>query len=210
MPVPTGIVSWWPGEGTAQDFGGNNRGTLQGGFSFVPGMVALTFNFDGSTGYVNVPDSSSLHSIARTVSVEMWAKPEAIAAGTLAYMYSRRNPLTSENFSIYTLADGTFGVLLRSTTNTGSKFESSPAVVTFGTMQNIAATANTNTSAVRAYVNGTLIPLTNVFGSSSFGGTFSSVQHLYIGRRQDPSIEVWAELPTTKENWKRLASMELS
>jgi hypothetical protein len=191
--VPAGIVSWWPGERGTQDFSGNNRGTFLGAASFVPGKVALGFNFDGSSGYVNIPDSSSLHSITKTISVEMWTLPKAILANAVVgYLYSRRNPLTSESFSVYVLADGTLGVLLRtssSTTQTGSKFESVPGVIKFGKLQHIAATADTNTSTVRAYVNGTAISLINVFGPSSFSGTFSPVTNLYIGRRQDVSVE---------------------
>ncbi len=159
---------------------------------FVPGKVALGFNFDGSTGYVNVPDSSSLHSIAKTVAVEMWATPKTLPAGSAVYLYSRRNPLTSESFSIYILADGTLGILLRtssSTTQTGSKFESVPGIVKFGKLQHLAATAHTNTSIVRAYVNGNAVSLVNVFGPSSFSGTFSPVTHLYIGRREDVNVE---------------------
>lgn len=192
VPVPKGIVSWWPGENGPQDFSGNNRGTLQGGVAFVPGEVALGFNFDGSTGYVNVPDSSSLHSITKTVSVEMWTKPQTLAAGSTVYLYSRRDPLISENFNVFMLADGTLGVLLRTTsspTTSGSKFESAPGVVKFGTLQHIAATANTNTSVVQAFVNGVAVPLVNVFGPSSFSGTLSTVHHLYIGRREDVSVE---------------------
>lgn len=187
--VPNGIVSWWAGENGPQDLSGNNRGALQGGVTFAPGKVALGFNFDGSTGYVNVPDSSSLHSIANTVSVEMWATPKTISD---SYLYSRRDPMTSENFSVFILADGTLGILLRtssSTTQTGSKFESVPGIVKFGKLQHIAATADTNTSTVRAYVNGSGVSLVNVFGPSYFSGTFSPVTQLYIGRRQDVSVE---------------------
>jgi hypothetical protein len=190
--VPKGIISWWAGENGTQDFSGNNRGAVQGGVTFVPGKVALGFNFDGSTGYVNVPDSSSLHSIAKTVTVEMWATPKTIPAGSAVYLYSRRDPLTSESFSVYILADGTLGVLLRtssSPTQTGSKFESVPGIVKFGKLQHVAATADTNTSIVRAYMNGSPVSLVNVFGPSSFSGTFSPVTHLYIGRREDVSVK---------------------
>jgi hypothetical protein len=176
--VPKGLVSWWPGENNGQDAYGNNRGTVLGGVTYAPSEVALGFNLDGSTGYVNVPNSGSLSSIKRTVSVEMWALPKPLPSGTWAYMYSRRNPIYSESFSVYISADGALGVLLRTTsspTQTGSKFESSPGAVTFGQMQHIAATANTNTSVVAAYADGVAVPLTVVYGPSTFSGTFSAV-----------------------------------
>jgi hypothetical protein len=123
----------------------------------------------------------------------MWATPKTISASAgWGYLYSHRDPLTSENFSTYVMADGTLGILLRtssSTTQTGSKFESVPGIIKIGKLQHLAATADTNTSTVRAYVNGVVVPVVNVFGPSSFSGTFSPVTHLYIGRRQDVSVE---------------------
>ena len=190
--VPSGMVSWWPGEKTGQDVYGNNRGTVTGGVTFTPAEVALGFNLDGSTGYINVPNSSSLSGIQRTVSVEMWASPRSLPAGSSGYLFSRRNPLLSESFSIYIRDDGTLGVLLRTTsspTETGSKFESAPGAVTFGKVQHIAATADTNTSTVAAYINGVVVPLFVVYGPSDFSGTFAAVPYLYLGRRQAASVE---------------------
>ena len=55
-PPPSGLVSWWPGEGNANDIMGNNNGFLQGGMSFTAGEVGQAFNFDGTSGYVSIPD----------------------------------------------------------------------------------------------------------------------------------------------------------
>lgn len=190
--VPPGIVSWWKGEDNALDAEGTNPGVLQGGVTFGLGEVGQAFYLDGSTGYVDVPDSSSLQAIATTVTVEMWAQPQALPSGGYAYLYARRDPLTSESFSVYILDDGTLTVLLRTTTSpteTGSKFASGPGAVTFGKMQHIAATANLSTSGVSAYVNGVGVPLTVVYGPTTLGGTFSPVTNLYLGRREDPSVE---------------------
>jgi sugar lactone lactonase YvrE len=54
---PVGLVSWYRGEGNASDFTGNNPGVLNGGVSFVSGKVGQAFSFDGSTGYVRLPDN---------------------------------------------------------------------------------------------------------------------------------------------------------
>jgi len=189
-PVPPGIVSWWKGEGNALDAEGANPGTVEGGVTFLLGKVGEAFYFDGSTGYVNVPDSSSLQAISTTISVEMWVQPTVPSSG--GYLYARRDPLTSENFSVYVLNDGTLTVLLRSTTSpteTGSKFTSAPGAVAFGQVQHIAATADLTTSSVNAYVNGVAVPLSVVYGPATLGGTFSPVTHLYLGRREDPSVE---------------------
>ena len=192
VPAPIGIVSWWKGEDNALDQYGANPGTLQGGVTFGPGEVGQAFYLDGSTGYVNVPDSATLQAITATATVEMWAQPQALPSGGSAYLYARRDPLTSENFSVYILDDGTLTVLLRTTTSpttTGSKFASAPGAVMFGKMQHLAVAANLTASSVNAYVNGVAVPLTVVYGPGTLGGTFFPVTNLYLGRREDASVE---------------------
>jgi len=49
------MVSWWPGDGNANDIQGSNNGTLQGPVTFTPGIVGQAFNFNGS-GYVDATD----------------------------------------------------------------------------------------------------------------------------------------------------------
>ena len=36
---PSGLVSWWPGDGNALDIIGPNHGTLLNGTTYAPGMV---------------------------------------------------------------------------------------------------------------------------------------------------------------------------
>ncbi|HXJ58843.1 MAG TPA: PA14 domain-containing protein [Verrucomicrobiae bacterium] len=56
--TPTaGLVSWWPGEGSAEDIAGGHPGVLMSGVTFVPGKVGQAFNFDGVSSYVRLPDN---------------------------------------------------------------------------------------------------------------------------------------------------------
>ena len=76
-PPPSGVVSWWPGDGNADDIVGPNHGQLFGGATFVPGFVGQAFKFDGTDGYfqstaINLPLASS----DRTL--EMWVKLDSI------------------------------------------------------------------------------------------------------------------------------------
>lgn len=43
------MVSWWPGDGNANDIIGGNHGTLQNGANFASGMVGQAFSFSGIT-----------------------------------------------------------------------------------------------------------------------------------------------------------------
>src|SRR3954469_21186397 len=58
---PTGLIGWWPGEANANDIIGTNNGVLQGGATAsAVGMVNSAFNFDGTNGFVQIPDSAVL------------------------------------------------------------------------------------------------------------------------------------------------------
>ena len=80
---PAGLVGWWPGEGNANDIVSTNNGTLEGGASFVSGEVGQAFGFDGSTGYVQVPDSDLWAFGTNSFTVELWANFNAVPPGSL-------------------------------------------------------------------------------------------------------------------------------
>ena len=61
QPTPNGLVSWWPGDGSGADLVGTNHGILQGGVSASAlAWVDSGFSFDGTNGFVQVPDSVAL------------------------------------------------------------------------------------------------------------------------------------------------------
>jgi hypothetical protein len=63
--TPTaGLVSWWPGEGSAEDIAGGHPGVLMSGVTFVPGKVGQAFNFDGVSSYVRLPDNCFPYPVA--------------------------------------------------------------------------------------------------------------------------------------------------
>jgi hypothetical protein len=53
----TSLTSLYRGEGNTNDTIGAHNGTAVGGVTFVPGKVGQAFNFDGSTGVVNLPNN---------------------------------------------------------------------------------------------------------------------------------------------------------
>src|SRR5436190_22648887 len=60
-PAGSGIVGWWPAEGSGADIAGTNNGSLQGGASAsATGLVGTAFSFDGTNGYVQIPNSAVL------------------------------------------------------------------------------------------------------------------------------------------------------
>ncbi|MBI2912643.1 MAG: LamG domain-containing protein [Chloroflexi bacterium] len=78
-PTPSGLVSWWPGEGNANDIWDANPGTLMGGAGFASGIVGQAFNLDGVDDYVEIADSASFDMASFTL--EAWIKTDDAGAG---------------------------------------------------------------------------------------------------------------------------------
>jgi uncharacterized repeat protein (TIGR01451 family) len=65
---PTGVVSWWPGDGHPADIAGSSHGTLVGSVGYAAGEVGQAFDFSG--GRVDVPGVGDPG--ASPFSVEFW------------------------------------------------------------------------------------------------------------------------------------------
>ena len=59
--LPSGLVSWWPGDGNTIDIIGNNNGILENGAAFGAGRFDLAFKLDGVNDFVMVPHNPSLN-----------------------------------------------------------------------------------------------------------------------------------------------------
>ena len=80
---PSGLVSWWPGDGSTGDIIGTADGTLVGDATFASGLVGQGFSFDGA-GYVTMPDAANLN-ITGDVTIDLWAS--STATGTLRELF---------------------------------------------------------------------------------------------------------------------------
>ena len=75
-PAPSGLVGWWQGEGDANDNAGTNNGSLSGsGATYATGKVGQGFHFDGTNGYVQIPDSAALKPANVTIEAWVWLDP---------------------------------------------------------------------------------------------------------------------------------------
>jgi len=70
VDLPSGLLSWYRGEGNADDFHGSHEGTLQGGTAFATGVVGQAFSFDGLDDYVDLGSWFNLQAFT----IGMWVK----------------------------------------------------------------------------------------------------------------------------------------
>lgn len=121
VQAPSGLMSWWPGEGDASDLVGSNHGTLVNGADFAAGRVGQAFSFDGVDDYVDMGDV--LDVIGPELSIELWFK-QASETGTLLSKYDDASAVPNGNngYMLYfqypdnldfRVEDGTSGIQLR-------------------------------------------------------------------------------------------------
>ena len=74
-------MSWWSGDGNAQDIVDGNHGTLTGDATYAQGIVGQGFSLDGTGDFVLVPDSPNLN-ITGDVTVDLWARRTVFGGNT--------------------------------------------------------------------------------------------------------------------------------
>jgi len=144
MP-PSGLVSWYPGDGHAEDIADSHPGTLRNGAGFAPGLVEQAFNVDGINDFVEV----GFWTPGNRWTVEAWVRPSATPAGrrTIGGGMGQLRDWGIAQFN------GQFGVVIRPPGgSTQTIFSGVSAVI--GTWYHIVGTSDGTTAKI--YVNGVL------------------------------------------------------
>ena len=96
-PTPSGLVSFWPGDNTANDFQGSNNGALEGTATFSPGFIGPDFSFDGA-GDVAIPSIN----VGSAFTIELWVFPTSPSG----FQHMVSNGYTSSNYgALYLLGN---------------------------------------------------------------------------------------------------------
>ncbi|MBI3949375.1 MAG: HYR domain-containing protein [Acidobacteria bacterium] len=84
VPPPPDMVSWWPGDGNANNIiAPSINGTLQNGAVFATGKVDRAFSFDGVNDYVQAPDSDVLTFGTSNFTIDLWANFNSVRSGSV-------------------------------------------------------------------------------------------------------------------------------
>lgn len=204
VPVPAGIVSWWPASSNTVAYdaiNNNNHGALQYGATNGVGKVGPAFSLDGATARVRVPDSSSLH-FTNALTIEAWIYPTDTS--TFHDIVSRWGAVYGLNQECYDLAlypSGQFYLLVSPNgmdDGTGAAYVLSTNAVPANQWTHVAGTYDG--SNLRVYLNGALdgegvytngiYPGTNALGIGGAvgGSTDATVISPFAGLIDEPSM----------------------
>ncbi len=177
FPPPAGIVGWWPGDGTANDFTGTNNGALHtGATAAATGIVGQAFSFDGTNGYVQIPDSPALR--PTNLTIEAWVRFSSLdsqgSGGSPAgdqYMVFKQNTLNA-NFEGFDLSktrmSGNDVIRFVVSSSSGQSVEiDSATTISAGTWYHVAAVRGTNFT--QLYINGVLERQASVTFAQNYG-----------------------------------------
>ncbi len=178
--APSGIVSWWPGEGSAVDVIGTNKGVLQGAISFGPGEVGQAFLYTTTSNDVRIPASPSLDVGSGTgFTVEAWINPSDLSQ--LRPIFEWNNGTGAFGVHFYITFDSGPGTLYANVADSAGGFHemhSSTAPVSTNVFQHVALTYDQASGNATIYYNGAIVAQQNL-GSY----TPQTSYDLYLGCR---------------------------
>ena len=70
---PSGLVSWWPGDGNANDIQDGNNGNL-GSVTFVQGEAGQAFQFNGSSWVITANETNLSFDRTNAFSIDAWIR----------------------------------------------------------------------------------------------------------------------------------------
>jgi hypothetical protein len=179
---PAGLVGWWQGEGNAADIADANNGTLHNGVGFASGKVGQVFVFNGTSSYVEVPDSPSLR-LTNELTIEFWVKRQDLNATDTIINKGGDYTGGAANYGvgIPPVQSGT-GPTVGFIFGGGTRHSTSIADLN---SHHIAVAARNGDADPIFYVDGVQQPITLRQGPSTIS-LYPSTKPLYIGAQVDP------------------------
>lgn len=195
---PNGIISWWPGDGDANDIQDNNPGMLEGDAAFDTGLVGEAFIFNGN-GEVEIPNNSNLN--VQEFTIEAWVFP-TVLDGEIDIIFNKEETNRTIQYEIGirgaanpgvgNIPEGHFAFFIGGISGLPNDYRlwvNGGALVSLNAWTHVALTFD-GSSAV-AYVNG--LSTTSIEGLSGTIGNLSGP--LKIGSRSDTVINLAPQEP---------------
>jgi hypothetical protein len=181
---PVGLISWWPGDGNANDIVGPSSALAGGGVSYAAGKVGQAFSFDGSTGYVEkISPDSSLNIRTQSWTVSAWIQSSYSGTDVLEIVsrYACGWDCSSGNAADYLFAlDGSGRASFEVRDSSGNDvMTTGTSNLRDGAWHLVTGVLGRSGAQLSIYVDGAL---QNSVSSSAIGDIYDSGSPLEIGR----------------------------
>ena len=188
-PPPAGMVSWWPGDGNANDIQSGNNGINNG--TYAAGNVGQAFSLDGINNFVEIPDSPSV-SITGAISIDAWINPTTTAPAVQEILSKYDSLASQQSYSFEVRSGGglRFAVYQTGDGSIVRYVDTASGLVPTGTFTHVAATFDPATQAIKIYVNGVDTNAALGAGSTIVSSIFDSTAAVRIGAVVNSGI--WA------------------
>jgi len=183
VPVPPGLVGWWPAEDNANDNTGTNNGVPLN-VTYANGEVGNAFVFDGASSSVRIPASLSLDvGQGNGFTMEGWINPanlnlQPVFEWNTGIPAGNPDAVTGVHLWISGGGPGSLFANLEDTALVAHSISSSNGVVTANSFQHVALTYDKTTGVAVLYRNGVVVATANL-------GVFTpqTSYNLYLGLR---------------------------
>ena len=166
---PASLVSWWSGDGNANDVIGGNHGTLQKGATFAAGMVGQAFSFVGGEDTVMI-SPMALASAFTELTIDAWIFPLSHGGSTEGYGRTILSKTNGDGFALRVKDGYVQGDLRLTGGNVIQIF--TQAQLPLSTWSHVAITYDG--SMLRGYLNGSLL------GSVKAQGTIKNIENANV------------------------------
>ncbi len=182
------MISWWRGEGNAQDARNLRHGTLQNGATFANGRVGQAFAFDGVDDAILLGNQSGLQ--PNSITIESWIRFDSVAVGEIENIFAKWGfDATVDSYLLGVYFDGTtnrlFGAIGDGSTGDSGLFGGDMSIDVW---THVAMTYNAADGVNKLYVNGF-----EVASRLRPNGIFPTVSNAYFAR-QDAAGRIFSGL----------------
>ncbi len=161
LSAASGIVSWWPADGDADDHVGENQAAVTNNLAFISGLAGQAFSFNGTNTFIQFLASPSLNVGTGTgMTIEGWIKPSILTRQQAIAEWNNGQGQIGVQFmhSIPSLGGaGSLFVNLLDTSGGNHSFTTGAQALTTSAFQHVAVTYDKSGGVARIFVNGKAI-----------------------------------------------------
>ena len=187
----SGLVAWWPGQGSAEDLISTEDANPATKMSYAPGIVGSAFAFDdSSSGLTAAASESSESGVVQSLTFDAWVYPTDLSTERPIIEYSEESGPAGAHFWLNTLPGGgstdtgTLYANLRDIDGDDHRIGTDPDVIDADTWTHVAVTYDGDSGVGVLYANG------EVVSKASMGNfTPQTSEPVNLGRRPPMSAD---------------------